>query len=235
MILHHLNHSRSFRILWLLEELELDYELVLYERVPPIMLAPKSLFEVNNMGKSPYIEDGDVKMFESSAIVEYIINVHGGGCLGHGPDSPQYSNYLELLHYAEGSAMTLPIAMLLNSIVGGRPRYFMKQLCQEGVIKTIEFLSNKLGDDDYFVGNEFSAVDIMFEFNFQALSNRFGDQFPENLSSFQNRMQQRDAYQRAIEKGNGYDLSVFSDKYSTSLIKNIIAAVKYQNKIKQGS
>ncbi len=122
IVVHHLNNSRSQRILWLLEELNIPYEIAHYQRDATTNLAPPELKAVHPLGKSPVITDGGrVTIAESGAIVDYIIRRHGGGPPGAGPGSPDHETYLEWLHYAEGSAM-LPLMLLLTSCAWARPR-----------------------------------------------------------------------------------------------------------------
>ena len=108
IIVHHLNNSRSQRILWLLEELAIPYELKLYQRDPKTNLAPPELKSINALGKSPVIEDGTQKLIESAAIIDYLIRRHGEGRLQPDPSTPAYDEYVQWLHFAEGSAM-LPL------------------------------------------------------------------------------------------------------------------------------
>ena len=107
---HHLNNSRSQRVLWLLEELGLDYEIVKYQRDATTNLAPESLKAVHPLGKSPVLRDGERTIAESGALLDYLVRVHGGGRLAPAPGTPDHESYLEWLHYAEGSAM-LPVML----------------------------------------------------------------------------------------------------------------------------
>jgi glutathione S-transferase len=170
--IYHLNMSRSERIIWLMEELGLPYKLEKFQRGPD-MLAPVSLKQVSPLGKAPAISDGDLTLIESGAIVEYIINRHGGGRLGVPVSSPDYARFLQWMHFAEGSAMSQFLVHLF--FAGG----FIPGIDQsQPMIKTftgrtadmLKFLDTELSRSPYFVGQEFTAADLMMNFAFGVLT-----------------------------------------------------------------
>lgn len=198
---HHLNRSRSLRILWLLEELDLPYEVVRYERDAQTNLAPPELLAVHPLGKSPVVEmDGRI-IAESGAIVETI-------CALHGPDmippaaTPAFDQHLELIHFAEGSAMT-PI--LLNLYVGllkdaGAP---LQPRIDQQLHSHFDFMEKILRPSGHFVLDTLSAADIMLSFPAQiAVRLGFSERYPR-LASFVDTLQARPAFQRALEQGGG--------------------------------
>lgn len=220
IIVHHLNNSRSQRVLWLLEELGLDYEIKPYQRDPKTMLAPASLKAVHPLGKSPVVTDGDNTIAESGAIIEYLVQQYGGGCLLPAAGSKDRLRYTYWMHYAEGSAMP-PLLMklifgrldrppmpallrpLARSIANGVQRNYI-----DPQLKThLDFLEAELGKSTWFAGEEFSAADIQMSFPLEASQSRGGlDASRPRLSAFLQRIHARPAYQRAIEKGGKYDL-----------------------------
>jgi glutathione S-transferase len=169
--IYHLNMSRSERIIWLMEELGLPYKFEKFQRGPD-MLAPASLKQVSPLGKAPAIRDGDTVLIESGAIVEYIINRHGGGRLAVPVSSPEYPRYLQWMHFAEGSAMTqFLIHLFLNGFIPGIDQ-------SQPMVKTfaartpemLRFLDSELRSSPYFVGESFSAADLMMNFPFGMLT-----------------------------------------------------------------
>lgn len=200
---HHLNNSRSQRILWLLEELELDYDLVKYERDATTSLAPPSLSEIHPLGKSPVVRDGEQVLFESGAIIDYIVSRYGDGRLAPPPTSPDFVRYQQWLHYAEGSAM-LPLMLKLYLGRLGDSAAPLSDRVSSEIENHLGFLDSELSESDYFVGNEFSAADIQLSFPIQITRFLHGyDSFP-NLPGFVDRVVARPAYRRAIERGGPY-------------------------------
>ena len=200
---HHLNNSRSQRILWLLEELGLPYQIVKYQRDPATNLAPEALKRIHPLGKSPVLDDDGQVVIESGAIIEYVVRKHGKGRLVPKDGTPAAVEYLQLMHYAEGSAM-LPIMLKLYL---GRLGEAGKPL-EARVVSEIEnhmgYLDSRLGRNDWFVANEFSAADIQLSFVIQAARLLYGlAKFP-NLARFLDRIHARPAYKRALEKGGAY-------------------------------
>ena len=169
--IYHLNMSRSERIIWLMEELGLPYKLEKFQRGPD-MLAPAALKQVSPLGKAPAIRDGDLTLIESGAIVEYIVNRHGGGRLGVPVSSPDYARYLQWMHFAEGSAMTQFIVTLFFSgfIPGVDQSQPMVQKFKARTPEMLQFLDSELARTSYFVGNSFTAADLMMNFPFGMLT-----------------------------------------------------------------
>jgi glutathione S-transferase len=200
---HHLNNSRSQRILWLLEELELPYEIVQYQRDAATNLAPDSLKQIHPLGKSPVIRDGSQVVIESGAIIEYVVRKYGKGRLVPKDGTPAAIEYLQLMHYAEGSAM-LPIMLKLylgRLGEGGKP---LEARVASEIENHFGHLDQQLGGHDWFVADEFSAADIQLSFPIQAARLLYGlEKFP-NLARFLDRIHARPAYKRALAKGGTY-------------------------------
>ncbi|QRN95420.1 glutathione S-transferase [Archangium violaceum] len=200
--LHHLVNSRSQRILWLLEELGLDYELVIYPRDPKTGFAPPELKAIHPLGKSPLLEDDGRVLAESGAIIDSVVRRHGKGRLAPAPDSAEYDDYVHWMHYAEGSAM---LPLMLNLYVGrtgeaGAP--LMPRISSE-VKNHLGYISGALGKRDYLVGNSFSAADIQMSFVLEAARPTGAletfQSFP-NLGAYLERLHARPAYQRALQR-----------------------------------
>jgi len=206
IIVHHLNNSRSQRILWLLEELSIPYELKRYQRDPKTNLAPPELKAVNALGKSPVIEDGATKLIESGAIIDYLIRRHGDGRLQPEPSSADYDQYVQWLHFAEGSAM---LPLLLNLYVGrlgdaGAP---LQPRIQSEIANYLGYLDTALSQGDYLLGSEFSAADIQMSFigEIARAQGKIGS-YP-NVAAWVERFQKRTAYQAALKTGGQYDFA----------------------------
>ncbi len=218
---HHLNNSRSQRVLWLLEELEVPYEVRRYERDPETMLAPPSLRAVHPLGKSPVITEGEVTIAESGAVVEYLVSRHGGGRLVPQDGTPERLRYTYWLHYAEGSAMPpLLLRLVFDKIESGPLPFFVKPIAL-GISKKVnaafigpqikthfDFMEAELAKRDWFCGDEFSAADIQMSFPLEAGAQRGGvDGGRPRLRDFLSRIHARPAYQRALERGGPYDFA----------------------------
>jgi glutathione S-transferase len=200
---HHLNNSRSQRVLWLLEELELPYEIVRYQRDAVTNLAPESLKKIHPLGKSPVIEDGRAVIIESGAILEYIVRKYGKGRLSPAESSPDWPRYLQLMHYAEGSAMLPVMLKLYLSRIGDAGAPLQPRVTSE-IENHFGYLETELGHNEFFVGEDLTAADINLSFPIQAARLLHGlDKFP-NLARFLERMHARPAYKRGIEKGGTY-------------------------------
>ena len=200
---HHLNNSRSQRVLWLLEELALAYELVSYQRDAQTNLAPESLKKIHPLGKSPVLEDGGQVVIESGAILEYVVRRHGKGRLAPAETSPEWPRYLQLMHYAEGSAM-LPVMLKLYTSRLGDAGAPLAPRIQSEIENHFGWLDGLLASSPWFVGREFSAADIQLSFPIQAARLLYGlEKFP-NLAGFLARVQARPAYQRALARGGPY-------------------------------
>jgi glutathione S-transferase len=219
IVVHHLNNSRSQRVLWLLEELGLAYEIKRYQRDAKTMLAPASLREVHPLGKSPVITDGDRTIAESGAIIEYLVNEYGGGRLAPAPDSPERLRYTYWLHYAEGSAMPpLLLKLMFNRVESAPMPFFVrpiaKSIAQRAKASFIEpqltlhldYMESELGKSEWFAGAEFTAADIQMSFPLEAASVRAGlNESRPRLRAFLARIHARPAYRRALERGGKYD------------------------------
>ena len=203
--IYHLNMSRSERIIWLMEELGLEYKLEKFQREPG-MEAPASLRAIHPLGKAPVIRDGDTVLIESGAIVEYIIARHGGGKFAVPVNSPDYARYLQWMHFAEGSAMT---QFLLHLFLGG----FVPGVDQTSpwVVRTKErttgllrYLDSELSARPYFAGAAFTAADLMMMFPFFIAKNFLQlDLSPyKHIASYLERIEQRPAYKKAMAIAN---------------------------------
>jgi glutathione S-transferase len=203
LTVHHLNNSRSQRILWLLEELGTPYEIAKYQRMEGLPLAPPELKQVHPLGKSPVITDGGKTIAESGAIVEYIIDRYGNGKLKPKPGTDDYWKYVEWMHYAEGSAM-LPLLLALYSGFLGDGAAPLRPRIDSEIENNLSYMETALGGRDFFVGNELTGADIQLLFVLEAAGNRL-EPYPK-LAAYRERMHARPAYKRGIEKGGPYQL-----------------------------
>ena len=203
LTLHHLNDSRSQRILWLLEELGVPYEMTRYQRNAATRLAPPELTAVHPLGKSPVITDGEVRIAESGAIVDYIIRRYGNGAMMPALGSPDYETYNEWLHYAEGSAM-LPLMLHLYTTRLGDAAAPLRPRIDSEIANHLSYVNQSLNGKDYFVGGKLTGADIQMSFVGE-MAKIFGmiDTYP-NLKSWLARMHARHAFKRSIEKGGAY-------------------------------
>jgi glutathione S-transferase len=220
IVVHHLNNSRSQRVLWLLEELGVEYDIKRYQRDATTMLAPASLRAVHPLGKSPVITDGDSTIAESGAIVEYLVERYGAGRLIPPPGTPERLRYTYWLHYAEGSAMPpLLMKLIFDRIEKGPMPFFIRPVAraiaakakssfiEPNIARHLDFMEAELGKSEWFAGNEFSAADIQISFPLEAAAARGGlDSSRPKLMAFLERIHARPAYQRAIERGGEYAL-----------------------------
>jgi glutathione S-transferase len=204
LTVHHLNNSRSQRILWLLEELGLEYEIRKYQRDSESNLAPPELRAVHPLGKSPMLTDGERTVIESGAIIDYIVRRHGEGRLAPAPESDNYEDYLQWLHYAEGSAMLPLMLKLYTSRLGDAAAALTPRI--HGELDThLGFMDQALAGKEWFVGDEFSAADIQLSFVPQVAQMLYTlDSFPA-LAAFLERIHQRPAYRIALDRGGRYD------------------------------
>ena len=201
--IHHLNNSRSQRILWLLEELGIPYEIVKYERMSPVPLAPPELKAVHPLGKSPVLEDGKRVIAESGAEVEYIIDTYGKGRMKPKGGSDDYWRYIEWMHYAEGSAM-LPLLLALYTSMLGDAAALLKPRVDSEIANNLAYMESAMKGREFFVGNDLTGADIQLLFPLEAAGARL-EPYPE-LVKYRARMQSRPAYKRGIEKGGPYAL-----------------------------
>jgi glutathione S-transferase len=201
---HHLNNSRSQRVLWLLEELALPYTIVRYQRDATTMLAPPSLKAIHPLGKSPVIRDGEHVIAESGAILEYVIERHGDGRFAPARNSQAYERYRYWMHYAEGSLMTQLLLRLYLGRIGEPARTLFDRV--ESQIRThLDFVEGQLGTDSFLAGEELTAADIQMSFPLElsATQKLLNDQQPR-LKQLLARLHARQAYQQALEKGGPY-------------------------------
>jgi len=215
---HHLNNSRSQRILWMLEELGVPYEIKRYEREAS-MQAPASLRAVHPLGKSPVITDGDKTLAESGAILEYLVGTYGNGKFSPSAGTQEWLHYTYFMHYAEGSLMPILFMKLVFGKLPSRVPFFMRPVARaiaNGADRTLlgpqisnhfGFLEGELNKREWFAGTEFSAADVQMSFPLEAAAARspIFARLPK-LKSFVDRIQVRPAYKRALEKGGPYTL-----------------------------
>ncbi len=220
IVVHHLNNSRSQRVLWLLEELGLPYEVKRYQRDPKTMLAPPELRAVHPLGKSPVIEDGELKLAESGAILEYLAGRYDDGRLVPAAGTPERLSYTYWMHYAEGSAMppllmklvfkrieSGPMPFFVRPVARGIARRVLDGFVEPNIARHLDFMEGELRERDWFAGAEFSAADIQMSFPLEGAAARGGlDASRPKLMGFLNRIHARPAYRRAIEAGGPYEL-----------------------------
>ncbi|HYB99932.1 MAG TPA: glutathione S-transferase [Candidatus Limnocylindrales bacterium] len=219
IVVHHLNNSRSQRVLWLLEELDVAYEVRRYERDAQTMLAPPSLKAVHPLGKSPVITDGPNTVAESGAIIEYIVERYGNGRLIPPPGTPQRLRYTYWLHYAEGSAMPPLLLSLVFSRVKEAPMPFFVKPVARGIADRVMsqfvgpqldlhlgYMDDELAERAWFAGEEFTAADVQMSFPIEAAAARASAAAYPRLQAFLDRIHARPAYQRALAKGGPYEL-----------------------------
>jgi glutathione S-transferase len=216
LTVHHLNNSRSQRLLWLLEELGLAYEIVRYQRLPD-MRAPPELRAVHPLGKSPVITDNGDTIAESGAIVEYLIETYGHGRLIPPPKTPERLRYTYWMHYAEGSAMPPLLLKLLFTVMPKRAPALLRPVVRKVSTQVLTALVNpqlkqhmdfwevELSKSEWFAGEAFTAADIQMSFPLEAAAARAGlEQGHPKAMAFLDRIHARPAYQRALEKGGPY-------------------------------
>ena len=203
MIVHHLNNSRSQRILWLLEELGLPYALKRYQRDPKTNLAPPELKAINALGKSPVLEDGSRVVIESGAIVDYLIRRHGQGRLQPDPATAAYDTYVQWLHFAEGSAM---LPLMLNLYVGrlGEAGAPLHPRIESELANYLGYLNDALAQSPYLLGEELSGADIQMSFIGEIAKAQGKLPAYPNLAAWVQRFQARPAYRKALEQGGEY-------------------------------
>lgn len=220
IVVHHLNNSRSQRVLWLLEELGLEYDIKRYERDKKTMLAPPELRKVHPLGKSPVVTDDNLTIAESGAIIEYLVERYGDGCFAPPREEPAYLRYRYWLHYAEGSLMPpLLLKLVFDKIETSPMPFFVKPIAKaiSGKAKSnfimpqinthLDYLEAELGKSAWFVGDELTAADVQMSFPIEAAAARGGlDASRPRLMDYLQRIHARPAYQRAIERGGKYEL-----------------------------
>lgn len=217
IVVHHLNNSRSQRVLWLLEELGVPYEVKRYERDKQTMLAPKELRDVHPLGKSPVITDDGRTVAETGAIMEYILERHGKGALIPAPGSDERLRYTYWLHYAEGSAMTPLLLKLIFARIPANAPGLVRGIIKSVMAKAQELVADpqikmhadywdaELSKWEWFAGQSFTAADIMMSFPLEAAASRAGANSRPRVKAFLDRIHARPAYQAALKKGGPYD------------------------------
>ena len=221
LTVHHLNNSRSQRVLWLLEELGLPYEIVHYQRDLKTMLAPASLRAVHPLGKSPVVTTDDgLTLAESGAIIEMVIERYGNGQLAPAPGTAEALRYRYWMHFAEGTAMSpLLLKLVFDKIERSKMPFFVKPVAKmiSGKAKAaiimpnieshLNFMEAELGKSEWFAGNEFTGADIQMSFPVEASQARGGlNATRPRLMAYLERIYARPAYRRALERGGPYDL-----------------------------
>ena len=204
IVVHHLNESRSQRILWLLEELNQPYEIRPYQRDATTRLAPPELQAVHPLGKSPVLEDGGVQLIESGAIVDYLIRRYGNGRLRPAQDAPDFERYLQWLHYAEGSAM-LPLLLKLYVSRLGEAGAPLQPRINSELANHLGFVDRSLQGRDWLLGDTLSGADVQMSFVGEA-ARGLRASYPA-LDAWVKRFQQRPAYRRALERGGPYSMA----------------------------
>ena len=219
---HHLNNSRSQRVLWLLEELGVAYEIQKYQRDPKTMLAPPELARVHPLGKSPVLTDGPVTVAESGAIIEYLLETHGNGRLVPPAGTEERRRFRYWLHFAEGSAMPpLLLKLIFDRIGSGQGMPFFvkpigkgiaakvkKLMIEPNLKRQLDFMEGELTRSEWFAGAEFTAADIQMSFPVEAAAQRAGlDANRPRLMAYLKKIHARPAYRRALERGGPYSFA----------------------------
>lgn len=203
---HHLDDSRSQRILWLLEELGLPYQIAHHKRDPQTRLAPAALKEVHPLGKSPVIEDEGRVVAESGAIIDYILRRYGNGRLQPAPSDPRYDDYVQWMHYAEGSAMPALIIRINVARVGEAAAPMLPRLDAEIALQ-LTYINGALAGRRYILGDELTAADIQLSFVGELAAARFGIAEYPNVEAWVKRFQARATYQAALAHGGAYSFA----------------------------
>jgi len=216
LVVHHLNNSRSQRVLWLLEELELPYEIKPYQRDAVTMMAPAELRAIHPLGKSPVLTDGDTVVAESGAIVDYVVSRYGNGRLIPPEGTPERLAYTYWLHYAEGSAMPPLLMKLVFGVIPERTPFLVRPIAKgiaDAALKSfidpqlrlhINYWEAELGKHAWFAGDAFTAADIQMSFPVEAAASRAVVKGLHKLEAFLETIHARPAYRRALEKGGPY-------------------------------
>ena len=218
---HHLNNSRSQRVLWLLEELGVPYEITKYQRDAKTMLAPPELLKVHPLGKSPVITDGDLTVAETGAIIEYLVERYGNGRLAPAIGTPERLRWRYWMHFAEGSAMSPLLLKLIFDRIPTQPMPFfvrpiaraisakvLERMVTPNLTRQLDFMESELGKTEWFGGNDFSAADIQMSFPLEAAVQRAGlNATRPKLMAFLKRIHARPAYQNALKRGGPYSFA----------------------------
>jgi glutathione S-transferase len=220
IVVHHLNNSRSQRVLWFLEELGIPYEIRYYQRNPQTMLAPPELLAVHPLGKSPVITDAGVTLAESGAIIEYLATRYGETRFLPPPGSAERLRYIYWLHFAEGSAMPpLLLKLIFRRVANAPAPFFVRPIAraianrvlmtfvEPQIKRQLDFMEGELAKSSWFAGENFTAADIQMSFPLEAAAARGGlDASYPKLTGYLQRIHARPAYQKALEKGGPYEL-----------------------------
>jgi glutathione S-transferase len=220
IIVHHLNNSRSQRVLWLLEELGLDYQIKPYQRDPKTMLAPAELRRVHPLGKSPVVSDGAEVLAESGAILEHFADKYGAGRMAPAPGTPARLRYSYWMHFAEGTAQpALLLKLLFDRIKNAPMPFFAKPIARKiadralatyvgpNLERHLDFMEGELARDEWFAGPQFTAADVQMSFPVEVSRIRGGlDERRPRLMAFLEKIHARPAYRRALERGGKYEL-----------------------------
>lgn len=204
---HHLNESRSQRILWLLEELDVAYDIQWYWRDPQTRLAPPALKDIHPLGKSPVITDEGRVIAESGAIVDYIIRHYGDGALQPIASRPEYDDYVQWMHYAEGSAM-LPLLLKINLTRLGEAAHPILPRIEAEIANHLGYIDTTLQDRDYLLGPQLTGADVQLSFVGELAAARLDCSAYPNMIAWVRRFQRRPAYQAALERGGPYALAL---------------------------
>jgi glutathione S-transferase len=220
LTVHHLNNSRSQRVLWMLEELGIDYEIKRYERNKKTMLAPAELMKVHPLGKSPVITDGDKTLAESGAILEYLVKTYGKGKFVPAENTPEHLRYTYWMHFAEGTLMPPLVMMLVFNTIEKSPMPFFirpiakgisgrvkKSFLNPNIKRNLDFIEDELKKSTWFAGEELTAADVQMSFPLEGATARGGlNSTRPKTMTFMERVHARPAYQRALEKGGPFKL-----------------------------
>ena len=203
LILHHLNNSRSQRILWLLEEIGAPYEIKFYDRDPVTNLAPPELLAIHPLGKSPVLEDTGRIIIESAAIAEYLCDYHGGERLVPARGTDDHVRHLQWMHFAEGSAMTPILLRIYTALLGEAAAPLEPRITQQ-LDSHFSYMESEVGEGGHFIGNDLSAADVMLSFPAEiAIMQGMAPRYPK-LANFVNACHDRPAWRRARDKGGAY-------------------------------
>ncbi len=218
IILHHLNNSRSQRILWLLEELEIPYRIQPYQRDRKTQLAPPELKQVHPLGKSPVITDGEITVAESGAIIEYLVWNYARDRLLPEPGSADHRQYTYWMHFAEGSLMpplvmklvfdkvrSAPVPFFLKPVTHGIADKVMSSFVGPNIRNNMDFIERHLASQAWFAGAQMTGADFQMSFPLEAaMAGRVNGQYP-HIASWVKKVHARPAYQRALQAGGPYD------------------------------
>jgi len=221
LIVHHLNNSRSQRVLWLLEELGVPYEIQKYERDAQTMLAPPELARIHPLGKSPVVVDDGAVVAESGAIIEHVLDKYGAGMLRPPAGTDDRRRFTYWLHFAEGSAMPpLLLKLVFDRVESGPAPFFVRPIArgiarkvkslmiEPNLKRQLDFMEGELTRSEWFAGDTFSAADIQMSFPVEAAQQRAGlDASRPRLMAFLKRIHARPAYKKALERGGPYSFA----------------------------